>query len=84
MYFVIIFISPLYFLLRKKWGGFIINTIIYLIALFFVFTVIFIWVAPVLWILAMGHALWMYRKELMEEQAEMIAEKIAGKVKDKE
>lgn len=28
MYFAIIFISPPYFLLRKKWGGFIINSFI--------------------------------------------------------
>ncbi|MCH8028667.1 MAG: hypothetical protein IH874_01890 [Candidatus Dadabacteria bacterium] len=44
-------------------------------------TIIFTWVAPVFWILGMGHALWAYRKELMEEQAEMIASKMAEKLK---
>ena len=32
MYLCIIFASPLYFLVRKKWGGFVLNSILYGIA----------------------------------------------------
>ena len=73
MYLTIIFISPLYFLIRKKWGGFILNSILYLLA---IFTIIF-FVGFVFWVLAVGHAGWHLRKEHMVEQAELIAKKIA-------
>lgn len=74
MYFVIIFISPLYFLLRKKWGGFILNSILYLLA---IATIFLFGIGIVFWCLAVGHAFWHLRKEAMVEQAELIAKKMA-------
>ena len=79
MFLVIFFISPLYFLIRKKWWGFILNSIIYGIAVVFLVTVIFFWVGIFFWMLGVGHAGWVLRYELMEKQAELIAEKFADK-----
>ena len=72
MYLTVIFISPVYFLIRKKWGGFVLNSILYLLA---ICTIIF-GVGIIFWALAVGHAGWHLRKEGMVEQAELIAKKM--------
>lgn len=72
MYLAIIFISPLYFLIRKKWGAFILNSVLYLLA---VVTMIF-GIGIVFWALSVGHAGWHLRREDMVEQAELIAKKL--------
>ncbi|HLC43217.1 MAG TPA: hypothetical protein VJO34_16525 [Methylomirabilota bacterium] len=73
-YLAIIFVSPLYFALRGKWGAFILNALLYLTALF---TVFLFGLGVFFWALAVGHAAWHYRKELMAEHAELIAQKMA-------
>ena len=78
MYLIVIFIPPLYFVIRKKWGAFILNAILYFIA----WLTIFFGVGIIFWVLSAGHAGWHLRKELMEENAEMIATKIAKKMKE--
>lgn len=80
-YLAIIFVSPVYFLLRKKWGAFTLNAILYGTGLLFLISIIGAMIAPMFWILAVGHAGWHLRKEQMEEQAEMIASKMAQKMK---
>jgi hypothetical protein len=78
MYLIIVFISPLYFLIRGKIGGLVLNSILYLIALGCVVSLIFAWVGVFFWALAVGHAAWHLRREFMIEHAEMIATKIAA------
>ena len=73
MYFIIIFVPPLYFLIRRKWGGFILNLALMVLA---GVTIFFFFIGFVFWILAIGHASWHYRRELMEKHAELIAAKI--------
>jgi len=80
MWMVGIFCSPLYFLIRKKWGAFILNSIFYLMGW------LTIWIfgfGLIFWIIGIAHAMWDLRlKEthgLMEKQAELIAEKMKGK-----
>lgn len=80
MYFCIIFIPPAYFIARKRWGGFVLNSMLYGIACLCVLMIVFMAVAPLFWILAVGHAGFAYRKELIAVQAEMIATKMAEKV----
>jgi len=77
MYLTIIFISPLYFVIRKKWGGFILNAILYGMAL----VTVWFGIGILFWALAVGHAGWHLRKELMEEHARMIALKMAEQMK---
>ena len=82
MYLCIIFISPVYFLARKKWGGFILNSILYGLACLFVLTFVFAFVGVVFWMLAVGHAGFVYRKELVAVQADLIATKMAEKMQN--
>lgn len=82
MYLCIIFIPPVYFLARKKWGGFILNSILYGIACLCVLTFVFALVGVFFWMLSVGHASFSYRKELMSVQADLIATKMAEKMQN--
>lgn len=83
MYLCIIFIPPMYFLARQKWGGFILNSLLYGIACLCVLTIIGIWIAPFFWMLSVGHAGFTYRRELVAYQAEMLATKMAEKLQNR-
>ena len=79
MYLIIIFISPVYFLIRKKWGAFVLNAILYILAWI---TVWIFGIGIIFWFLALGHAGWHLRKELMKEHAQMIASEMVAKMKE--
>jgi len=79
MYLVIIFVSPLYFIFRKKWGAFILNAILYLLGWV---TISIFGTGIIFWLLGIGHAAWHLRKELMKEQAQMIANEMVAKMKE--
>jgi hypothetical protein len=78
MYLIILFIPPLYFVIKGKWGAFILNSILYALAFA---TIWFFFIGIFFWILAVGHAFWHLRKELMLEQARMIAQEMS-KIKE--
>ena len=78
MYLAIIFCSPLYFMVRGKWGGFTLNAIMYGFALLLLITFVGAFLAPLPWILAVGHAMWHYRQEMMERHASLMATKMAA------
>ncbi len=80
LYLALIFIPPVYFLARKKWGGFFLNSIFYGIACLCILSIIGIWIAPIFWILAVGHACFAYRREMVNQHAELIATKMAEKM----
>jgi hypothetical protein len=84
MYLAIIFIPPVYFITRRKWPGFCLNLFLYGIACLCVLTIVGIFVAPVFWALAVGHAGFTYRKELMAVHADLIATKMAEKMKEQQ
>jgi len=80
MWMVGIFCSPLYFLIRKKWGAFILNSI------FYVMGWITIWIfglGLIFWIIGIVQAMLDLQRNvahgLMEKQAELIAEKMKEK-----
>lgn len=83
-YLCIIFVSPAYFLTRQKWGGFILNSVFYGLAVLCLLSIIGAFIAPLFWILAVGHASFAYRKELMHEHATAIATEMAKKMKESE
>lgn len=83
IYLALIFIPPIYFLNRKLWGALVLNSILYGTACLFLLTLIFAMVAPIFWILAVGHACWHLRAEMMAQQAELIASKMAEKMAEK-
>ncbi len=79
MYLTVIFIPPLYFIVRKKWGAFMLNLILYILA----WSTVFIFgIGVIFWILAVGHAAWHLRKEIMQEHAQMIAKEMVAKMKE--
>lgn len=80
MYLVAIFVPPLYFLIRKKWGGFVVNSFFYGIACLLLLMFLFP-IAPFFWFPAMIHAMWHLRKEMVVEQAEILATKMAEKMR---
>ena len=80
-YLCIIFIPPVYFLTRKKWGGFILNSVLYGIACACVLTFVFAFIGVFFWALAVGHASFTYRKEASANHAELIATKMAEKMR---
>jgi uncharacterized membrane protein YdjX (TVP38/TMEM64 family) len=82
MFLCVLFLPPVYFMTRRKWGGFFLNAILYGIAWICVLSIIGIMVAPVFWFLAVGHAGWHLRHERMMEHAEVIATKMAEKIRE--
>ncbi|HEX3625914.1 MAG TPA: hypothetical protein VH280_10870 [Verrucomicrobiae bacterium] len=80
MYLALIFVPPIYFVARKRWGGFVLNSILYGMACLCILMIFFAWVAPVFWLLSVGHASFAYRKELVASHAELLATKMAEKM----
>lgn len=72
-YLMIIFVPPLYLLIRKKPFAFLLNTGLYVTA---IFTVFLFGIGFIFWVLSVGHAAWHLRREVMEEHATLIAEKM--------
>jgi hypothetical protein len=81
MYLCIIFIPPVYFIVRKKWGGFFLNAILYGLACLCVISIVGIMGAPIFWVLAVGHAGFTYKREMLERHAELMATKMAEKMR---
>lgn len=81
-YLCLIFIPPLYFMVRKKWGSFALNAVLYGIACLCVLSIVGIVIAPLFWVLAVGHAGFHFRREMMMQHADMIATKMAEKMKE--
>lgn len=76
----ILFVSPLYFLIRKKWGGFFLNSVLYGLAVLCLISIIGAAIAPLFWLLAVGHAAFAYRRQAAVEHADLVATKLAEKM----
>lgn len=71
---IIFFVSPLYFLIKGKWLGFIGNLILYILALL---TILLFGIGVIFWLFGVIHAMFDYRKEEQEEITTKLANKIA-------
>jgi hypothetical protein len=76
----IFFASPLYFVIGGKWVGLIFNSILYLIAVACLISIVGAIVAPFFWIFSVAHGMWNLRREAMEEQASIMAQKMAAAI----
>lgn len=76
-YLVAVLIPPLYFLMKKKWLGFFVSSFLLVVSFFLFMTVVLIPGALILWGLCSVVAVWDLRKQLMNEHATVIAEKMA-------
>ena len=72
---IVILCPPLYFALRKKWGAFALNALLYVAA----WATIVFFIGFVFYILAVGHAGWHLQRERMELQAQLIAKEMNKK-----
>jgi hypothetical protein len=79
------FCPPAYFMVRKKWGAFFVQSFFYGCALLLLVTMVFAIIAPAFWLIGFAHAMWdlqsVLRDQAMAKQAELIAEKMAKKEK---
>ena len=82
IYFALIFIPPAYFISRKKWGGFILNSILYGLACLCVFSIAGIMIAPFFWIISFIHAMLVYKKEATQRNINLLATKMAEKMRE--
>lgn len=80
IYLALIFIPPVYFISRKKWGGFCLNAILYGIACLCVISIVGIVAAPFFWLLAVGHASFTFKREQLDRHADRVATKLAEKI----
>ncbi len=78
MYLTAIFLSPLYFAIKGKWGAFFLNSIFYGAAVVLLLTFVGAFLAPFPWLIAAVHAIMDYRKQLVEEAATVMATKMAA------
>jgi hypothetical protein len=78
----VLFFPPLYFLTRKKWGAFVINSFFYGIACALVLTLALIFAAPFFWLIAVFHASYYWRQEKSVQDAELLATKMAEKMRE--
>lgn len=81
-YLAVIFASPLYFLMRKNWGGFIVNSFFYGCALLLLVSIMGAMIAPFFWLIAVAHASFELRKELTVEAADLFARKMAEQMRN--
>ena len=81
IYLLAIFVSPLYFLVKKKWLAFIIHSILYPIALF---TIMFFGVGIFLWGVLMVHAVWELRHQRDQEMAKAMAKEMVSAMEQRE
>lgn len=80
IYLTAFFVSPLYFLIKKKWLAFIVHSIIYPIALF---TILIFGVGIFLWILLAVHALWDLRHQRDQELARAMAKEMVSAMENR-
>ncbi len=78
---IVAFVSPVYFMQRQMWGAFVVNACLYLTACLFLVTFILAFVGVFFWFLGVVHASYYLRKEMMVGQAELLATKMAEKMK---
>lgn len=80
IYVIAVCIPQLYFLIKKRWIAFIIHSIIGIIAVFLIVTMVGAIIGIPLYFISSISAVWDLRKQLQEEQAVAIAEKMAEKM----
>jgi hypothetical protein len=72
-----LFLPPVYLYTRKKWIGGTITLIVWLLAWAMLVTVIAAIFSPIPYLIALFPAMWTLRREAFDEQATVLAQKIA-------
>ena len=67
IYLLAILLPPIYFLVKRRWGAFVLTFAMLLASLFFLFMV---WLAPlivILWLLSAGLAVWDIQRKVVKQ-----------------
>jgi uncharacterized membrane protein len=76
-----VLLPPLYFLLNKKIGMFLITSAMLVVAMFLAMTVVLLPVSLILWVIAIIAAVRHNRRKELVAHAEMLATKMAEKMR---
>lgn len=82
IYLVAIFIPPLYFLVKKRWGAFIGSLVAFFFAVIFAIMMVLLPLSFILWGICSVVAVWDLRKRVAHENADMLATKMAEKMRE--
>jgi len=82
IYLVAIFIPPLYFLIKKKWLALIGSLVAFFFAVIFAIMMILLPISLILWAICSVVAVWDLRKRVMHEHADVLATKMAEKMRE--
>lgn len=82
IYLTAIFIPPLYFLIKKRWGAFIGSLVAFFFAVIFAIMVVLLPISFILWVICSVVAVWDLRKHLAHENADIVATKMAEKMRE--
>ena len=82
-YLIVIFCSPLYFAMRRMWGAFVLNLCFYGFAWLLLISIVGAMFSPIPWAVAVVHAMFYLRKEMIEEAATIMADKMAERLASK-
>ena len=82
IYLVAIFIPPLYFLIKKKWLAFVGSMVAFFFAVIFAIMMILLPISLILWAVCSVVAVWDLRKRVMHENADVLATKMAEKMRE--
>jgi 1,4-dihydroxy-2-naphthoate octaprenyltransferase len=77
-----ILLPPLYFLLNKRAGMALLTGAMFVISIFLAMTVVLLPGSLAMWLVSALLAVWHYRRRDREEHAEMLATKMAEKMRD--
>jgi hypothetical protein len=79
-YLLAVFLPPIYFATKKKWLAFVITSGFFCLSLIFYIMVVLAPLGLILWALSAGFAGWDVRKQMVNEHATILAEKMATKM----
>lgn len=81
IYLVAIFIPPLYFLIKKRWLALLGSLVAFFFAVIFAIMMVLLPLSFILWGICSIVAVWDLRKRLVRESAEVLATKMAEKMR---
>ena len=80
VYLIVIFCSPAYFAKRRMWGAFVLNLCFYGFAWLLLISIVGAIFSLMPWAPGVAHAMFYGRKEMVEEAAEIFADKMTEKL----
>ena len=81
IYLVALFVPPLYFLIKKRWLALVGSLVAFFFAVIFAIMMVLLPLSLILWGVCSVVAIWDLRKRVAHEHAEVLATKMAEKMR---